>query len=150
MSDNDPRYWSKVDQRGPDGCWPWLAAKTSTGYGNYGKAKGVNVLAHRHAYELTRGPIPEGLVIDHLCRTRICCNPAHMEVVTNEENLRRGAGYGLANGMRDTCINGHPYTPENTYQPPVGARRCRECARIRDRQPARRSSVRRNGRKVAA
>lgn len=72
------------------------------------------------------------MVIDHLCRVRLCVNPSHLEAVTNLENLRRGAGYGLQNGMRSKCINGHRYTPKNTYTAPDGGIRCRACARNRD------------------
>lgn len=115
-------------------CHTWTAAIGNHGYGVFHPRKGESVLAHRWIYEQTFGPVPEGLVIDHLCRNRQCVNTAHLEPVTNEENLRRGAGYGLRNGMRKECIHGHEYTPENTYVDPTkGTVRCRACGRARDR-----------------
>lgn len=89
------RFWSRVDVRDPVECWPWTGLKDRDGYGRFRvnaqqKAFGV----HRWAYMSLRGPIPEGLVIDHLCRVRHCVNPDHLEAVTNAENVRRGrAGY---------------------------------------------------------
>lgn len=132
-----------------EGCVQWISTVQSAGYGKFGSGgKGRSVLAHRYAYERAYGPIPEGLVIDHLCRNRLCVNPEHLEAVTNEENLRRGLGYGLRNGMRNSCIHGHEYTPENTYAAPDGGVRCRECARIRDRQPHRNAAKRRANKKA--
>lgn len=143
------RFWSKVDRNGPTPatrpglgpCWQWLAGLTAQRYGGFHPTKGTFVLAHRYAYELTVGPIPAGLVVDHLCRNRACVNPDHLEPVSNEENLRRGAGYALRNGMRNECRNGHEYTPENTYVDPTkGTVRCRKCARIRDRARTRKAA----------
>lgn len=68
-----------------DGCWEWTGPKTAGGYGLFAQTS-----AHRAVYERLRGPIPEGLDLDHLCRNRGCVNPAHMEPVTRSENLRRG------------------------------------------------------------
>lgn len=128
------RFWSKV-RKSEDGCWEWIAGRQGTGYGLFHISKGESALAHRFSFEFHVGPIPEGLVIDHLCRNRLCVNPDHLEPVTDEENRRRGAGYGIQNGMRDHCKHGHEYTPENTYtDPSKGTVRCRECARIRDRK----------------
>ena len=138
------RFYSKVKLGSGAECWPWTAGKISSGYGAFHPGHGKTVLAHRFSYELTVGPIPDGLVIDHTCRNRDCVNPSHLEPVTNEENLRRGAGYALRNGMRSSCKNGHQYTQENTYTDPRGGIRCRECARIRDRQPHRNSTIRRH------
>jgi len=126
------RFWSRVDKSGD--CWIWTAGVIQQGYGGFHPSKGVMVLAHRWAYEQLVAVIPEGLVIDHLCRVRRCVNPAHLEPVTNGENLRRGAGYALRNGMRTTCVNGHEYTEENTYRDPKGGIRCRQCGRDRDNQ----------------
>jgi len=125
------RFWSKVNKT--DDCWLWTAGAISTGYGFFSPFVGKRILAHRWSYEQLVGPIPEGLVIDHLCRVRRCVNPAHLEPVTDAENRRRGASYGLQNGMRTTCIHGHEFTPENTYYSPSreGHRQCRECRRVR-------------------
>ena len=136
------RFWRNVEKSGPTpegrpglgACWVWTAGRISTGYGCFSITKWTKALAHRWAYESEVGPIPDGLVIDHLCRNRLCVRPSHLEPVTGEENLRRGAGYGLRNGMRSECRNGHEYTEENTYVDPTrGTVRCRECGRIRDR-----------------
>lgn len=80
-------FWKKVDRRGPDECWPWLAGQC-IGYGRF-VDRGVTVWAHRFSYELCVGPIPEGLVIDHLCCNTRCVNPAHLEPVTSRENTLR-------------------------------------------------------------
>lgn len=88
------RFWSKVwrDPR-PDGCWLWLGAPNADGYGHFRRRLGPGhyrmVRAHRHAYELLVGPIPEGLTLDHLCGHPLCVRPAHLEPVTNSENVRR-------------------------------------------------------------
>lgn len=77
------RFWSKVEYLGPDECWEWTAGKLDNGYGQFWKTEGnQNVLAHRTAYELMVGEIPDGLTIDHLCRNRACVNPNHMEAVS--------------------------------------------------------------------
>lgn len=103
------------------GCWEWTGPKHHNGYGACSKTAGTN-RAHRAAYKLLVGPIPEGLVLDHLCRVRHCVNPAHMEPVTDDENRRRG------HAVITHCPAGHEYTPENTYVTPrTGTRQCRKC-----------------------
>ncbi len=81
------RFWEKV-LFNSHSCWDWIAGK-SNGYGMI-SIDNVGYCAHRVAYEMEVGPIPDGLVIDHLCRNRGCVRPDHMELVTLAENTRRG------------------------------------------------------------
>lgn len=114
-------FWSKVLLG--DGCWEWQAARFISGYGHF-RAMGY---AHRIAYEFLVGPIPPGLQIDHLCRNRSCVNPAHMEPVTQTENVRRGLA-GAKNRAKACCSNDHPFDEPNTYWYPSGSKRaCRTC-----------------------
>jgi hypothetical protein len=139
------RLLANVDTSGgPDACWPYRGYIDPAGYGAfYVYADGRPQGAHRHAFELLVGEVPAGLVLDHLCHTfdstcppgpsclhRRCCNPTHLEVVTNEENVAR-AGHRL-----QTCRRGHPYTESNTLTRPdrPGRRDCRTCRRLRDRK----------------
>jgi hypothetical protein len=80
----------RVDE---SGCWIFTGALSTSGYGRVGRGARAEGLAqtHRVTYEHLVGPIPEGLDIDHLCRVRACCNPAHLEPVTRRENCLRGA-----------------------------------------------------------
>jgi len=105
-----------------DTCWNWTGYK-KLGYGHaqYG---GKLHQAHRLIYEALRGPIPEGLVIDHLCRNPSCVNPDHLEPVTQAENVRRSHG----NGSKTHCKNGHPLSGDNVYFHSLGnSRHCRIC-----------------------
>lgn len=121
-------FWARVDKTGD--CWLWTGRLTSHRYGSVG-SKGS---AHRIAYELTVGPIPEGLTIDHLCRVRHCVNPAHLEPVTMTENVRRGESFSAVNARKTHCPRGHAYDEKNTYRLPSGSRWCRECKRAEGRQ----------------
>jgi hypothetical protein len=118
----------------PNNCWQWTGAKDKRkGYGYFGVELpgGWKIKrAHRYAYETLIGPIPDGLVIDHLCRNPSCVNPEHMEPVTSGENSRRGDAGGY-NARKTHCANGHEFTPENTYwrKRNSGGRACRICQR---------------------
>ena len=134
------RFWAKVDKHGPipehrldlGPCWVWTAGTNRAGYGKFGvgreAGKQLIVQAHRFAYELLAGSIPEGLELDHLCRNRPCVNPDHMEPVTHAENMARGYA------AKTHCVRGHEFTPENTcFWNGTRKRRCRTCNRERQR-----------------
>jgi hypothetical protein len=108
--------------------------KPQYGYGIIGFQDGDRyrkVMTHRTMYLWLVGPIPEGLVLDHLCRVRQCWLPDHLEPVTSAENTRRGVPF---RSLNEVCRNGHPYTLENTYAPPgqPQRRQCRVCRREAD------------------
>jgi hypothetical protein len=113
-----------------NGCWLYTGVIQHHGYGRIGAA-GRMVYTHRVTFEHHVGPIPEGLQLDHRCRVRACCNPAHLEAVTCQENLRRGATLNAANAAKTHCLNGHPFDEANTYVDPKGHRVCRACRRAR-------------------
>jgi hypothetical protein len=123
-------FWKYVDRTGE--CWLWQGARKQTGlgYGQIHRQEGGNIYAHRFAYELEVGPIPDGMTIDHLCRTPACVRPTHLEPVTVRENLRRGTGLGVVNAQKTHCPKGHEYDLLNTrfYR---GERNCRACDRLR-------------------
>ncbi|MFJ1788385.1 HNH endonuclease signature motif containing protein [Streptomyces anulatus] len=123
------RFWSRVNKAGTlapmlGPCWTWTGYQDRDGYGQF-YFQGRKYLAHRHAYMQLVGPIPAGLVIDHLCRNPSCVNPAHLEPVTPAENTRRSEP-----AMRTHCIHGHEFTAANTYyriSSTRGVRQCRAC-----------------------
>jgi hypothetical protein len=131
----EERFWELVAKT--DGCWIWRGA-TKNGYGVFYVGDG-QVQAHRYAYELDRGSIPEGLTIDHLCHTeavvecrdgsscphRRCVRPDHLEPVPLGDNIRRGG-----NATKTHCKRGHEFTPENTYVLKRGGRSCKTCLKM--------------------
>lgn len=127
----EERFWPKVQVKGPDECWEWTAATAGDGYGTFRSHNRMEG-AHRVAYELIVGSIPQGLEIDHLCRNPICVNPQHLEPVTHKVNLLRGVGVMAQNSRKTHCVRGHPYDTINTRIGTKG-RSCRACHRIWDR-----------------
>lgn len=125
MESLDARFWAKVRKSAQ--CWEWTAyrvpAHGKPGYGQFWNGRKL-VLAHRYAYERARGPIPAGLQIDHLCRNKACVNPAHLELVTTQENTRRAAPFM----RRAACKYGHPL---DGVRPGNGDRYCITCNRRR-------------------
>lgn len=109
-------------------CWVWTRA-LSKGYGQKW-VDGRTVKAHTWSYERAYGPVPDGLVLDHLCRQRDCVNPDHLEPVTQGENMRRAMTPTMIAFRTGICVRGHPYTPESAYYRADGSKQCRVCERI--------------------
>lgn len=120
------RFWESVDASGD--CWEWTGALTPRGYGLASHHDGGSMRVHRIAYELLVGPIPDGYVLDHLCRNRVCVNPAHLEPVTPAENGRRSP-HPRRRTLRPFCARGHVLNEATTVRGSDGYRRCYECAR---------------------
>lgn len=103
------------------------------GYGAVFKG-GNNIPVHRYCWEMELGPIPDGLVVDHLCRNRACCNVDHLRLVTSRINALENNGSPPSRNIGKThCPQGHAYSEENTYRYPSGSRMCRACHKIRQR-----------------
>jgi len=129
------RLWARVERT--DGCWTWAeGTKTKGGYGLL-KVDGRMHLAHRVAYRLLVGEIPDGLELDHLCRNRACVRPDHLEPVTRQENVLRGEGTAAINARKTHCKRGHPLSGENLLIVNRGtARACRTCRSANSRARA--------------
>lgn len=131
---DERRFWAKVQLPDVNGCLNWTGTKT-WGYGQFAlKLSGRRspVKAHRFAYELLVGPIPEGMTLDHLCRNRGCVNVSHLEAVPMHINWRRGESPTAQNSRKTHCKHGHALTPDNIYTPPkrANARYCLKCAEL--------------------
>ena len=129
------RFDAKYIPEPMSGCWLWTAALTTAGYGMIGTqsddGEQIEEYAHRVSYRRFKGPIPDGLAIDHKCRVRCCVNPDHLEVVTIGENVRRGLT-GVLWVKPTHCKRGHEYNESNSglylHRGRI-ERICRACAR---------------------
>ncbi len=110
------------------GCWLWLGYLTPDGYGRISLAEKHGVSAHRLSYTAFRGPIPDGLTLDPLCRVRSCVNPDHLEAVPIGVNVLRGTSTGALNAKKTHCLRGHSF--EESYVS-NGKRHCLACHRMR-------------------
>lgn len=152
--DEQERFWMYVNKQGkphpifPTPCWEWTGSLIKGGYALFrlsstNPSQQEKILAHRYSFELTYYPIPEGMEIDHMCKTRHCVNPDHLDLVTRQENIDRS--------QKSECLRGHPYSPENTKIKRSGKgykRVCQLCQKIwsqtdiQRRRNARQASVR--------
>lgn len=119
------RLMAKVS-RDPSGCLLWTGGCSGPGYGRFWLAESL-VLPHRFVYEQAIGPIPEGLVIDHLCGNPACVNVDHLEAVTPRANVHRSSNVAALNAQKTRCKSGHDFDTANTYTTPDGRRQCRTC-----------------------
>ena len=116
----EERLWASIEKRGPDECWLWTRKSRQSGYGWIGTQNGKHKLAHRAVWEITNGPIPEGegyhgTVVMHLCDNRLCCNPAHLRLGTQAENVKDMRDKGRNVDRPPMLGNAHPrakITPE--------------------------------------
>lgn len=153
------RFWEKVirvDTEVLPDCWVWTGTRNQAGIG-YGRWKvgghnGRMLLTHRSTYETLVGPVPRRLELDHLCRNKPCCNPAHLQPVTRRINTKRHFI------LQETCKQGHPLAGDNLYIDNRDHRCCRACkaewserkkAKLRAATAARRSA-RLAARRIAA
>lgn len=130
-------FEKKIEKVTESGCWIWMGRCIYSGYGHF-DFNNKAVLAHRWGYEhYTKTKIPPKMTIDHLCRVRCCVNPAHLEVVTQSENLRRSRIIYDYNRNKTHCLKGHPLSGDNLYMHRYRNsthRHCRECKRAEIRQ----------------
>lgn len=131
------RFFARADVTGD--CWEWQLTRDKNGYGKYKRFNRTH-RAHRFAWELMIGLIPEGFVIDHLCKNTACVNPDHLEPVTWAENLHRGESIQAHFARNKLCPRGHEYKHTQSG----GYRKCRECANLKRRE--RRAKARSEGR----
>lgn len=100
----EERFWPKVNKT--DGCWEWTGSRFNYGHGQF-SIGGKSVCAHRVSFELANGPIPDGLVIDHICHNPPCVNPAHLRAVTQKQNIENqlGANRSSKSGIRGVRLD---------------------------------------------
>jgi hypothetical protein len=139
------RFWPKVDVRGPDECWPWLASLNTGGYGQLwpGDHHKRPVSAPLLSYEMAYGPVPVGLEVDHVCHDplvceggvacphRLCVNPAHLRAVTHLVNTLRATSPIARNARMTHCKRGHPFDLLVPSGKQGLTRRCSICVTLR-------------------
>lgn len=132
------RFLEKVVVDEKTGCHVWTGAVMTKGYGSFfvrrEGPRRINALAHRWAYENIGGnALSRELVIDHLCRNRLCVNVAHLELVTTRTNNLRGIGWSAKNAVKTHCPIGHELAGENLVARKDGKRNCKACFKVQRR-----------------
>jgi hypothetical protein len=137
------RFYAKTRRDEATGCLNWTAA-TWGPQRRYGRISwnGGSALAHRVAWIVERGPIPDGYEIDHLCKNTLCVEVSHLEPVPPHVNRGRAASPSSLNAVKTECPLGHPYNAENTYYDRDGGRDCRACRRRRSQESRQRRAGR--------
>lgn len=130
-SDPVVRFWSYVHIAGPDECWEWQRSRHPDGHGQfYVDPERTRMYAHRFAWEISRGKIPDDKCVCHRCDNPPCCNPRHLFLGTRGENTldmwAKGRGVDPPHPEVVTCANGHPLEGDNVYRH-GSKRRCRAC-----------------------
>lgn len=136
-----PAWFAERTDIDANGCQVWRHGKSKDGYGktkHYRHGKSVAWRVHRLAYVALRGPIPDGMTVDHLCFNRACCNPDHLRLLSNEENASR-----QIKSLMTTCSYGHKYDAANTVMRRNGAKWRRRCAKCLAASEQRRQRSRR-------
>lgn len=144
------RIYARIE-KAPSGCWIFTGSLNGVGYGRVGWSNPDKTKSwrqtHRALYEVTYGPIPEGMHLDHVCHDpatchpeqskdcphRACCNPEHLRAVTARENLLRGGTISALRRAVEECPKGHPLDASNTLISTKGQRQCKACTYERNR-----------------
>jgi hypothetical protein len=125
----------KHTEANKQGCWLWTMPLNEGGYAR-ASFNDSSYYVHRISYEIFIGEIKEGFVLDHLCKTKNCVNPCHLEEVTDKINNARSTSPSAINKVKTHCPKGHEYTGENLFfsvKDGIKIRRCKECSRIMSR-----------------
>lgn len=138
-ADKEARFWAKVNKTAD--CWLWTAATDPYGYGRFTGMGGTLRCAHRVSFELSGQSIPNGMVIDHVCRNRSCVNPLHLRAVDRLTNVHENSNApGHLNSLKTHCPQGHAYDAGNLVTA-QGRRRCRECLNASQRRRRQRNRL---------
>jgi hypothetical protein len=153
------RFWRKVNKNGPipqckpelGPCWIWTAYLDAKGYGQF-SLNGLLDRTHRFSYLLSKGEVPYGYELDHLCRNPSCVRPSHLEAVTHRVNMLRGKSPMIISHLTKTCKRGHRVVGKNAIYFPKSPdkRRCKKCIDLHNSKATREKFFGRNNDKSSA